>query len=424
MSKKFILLTVIIAIICSYVTTWAEPDISSPSAILIDSKTGRVLYEKESDVKRFPASTTKIMTAILCIELGNLNDVVTVGTNVTQIERGSSQIYLIPGEQITLEQLLYAMMLESANDAAIAIAEHISGSVEEFVKLMNKRARELGAYNTNFVNPHGLHDDNHVTTARDLAIIARHAMTLPKFREVVRTVNYTIPETNKQPERNYITNSNKLIWKIDKTYSYEYAIGIKTGYTTKAKNNLVAAAAKDSMELISVVMNENSSNSSSNMYTNTIKLFEYGFNKYSNKKLLTENQIVTTITIPKTEEKLNLLASKDFDLTISEDEIPNIETSLDIVDSIEKPIHKGQILGYISYSLEGNIIDKIPLLAAEELLLPEKKSNSILSWLLKLFLAYIIWRIIVVYSHYIKKKRKKRKEAPILFMNRKRGRIW
>ena len=266
------MLTVVIAIICSFYTTWAEPDISSPSAILIDSKTGRVLYEKECDVKRYPASTTKIMTGILCIELGSLNDIVTIGTNPSQIERGSSQIYLIPGEQLTLEQLLYAMMLESANDASIAIAEHISGSVEEFVKLMNKRAKELGANDTNFVNPHGLHDDNHVTTARDLALIAKHAMTLPKFREVVATVNYTIPETNKQPARDYITNSNKLIWKINKTYSYDYAIGIKTGYTTKAKNNLVAGALKDDMELISVVMNENSTNSSSNMYTNTIEL--------------------------------------------------------------------------------------------------------------------------------------------------------
>ena len=314
------------------------------------------------------------------------------------------------------------MMLESANDASIAIAEHISGSVEEFVKLMNKRAKELGANDTNFVNPHGLHDDNHVTTARDLALIAKHAMTLPKFREVVATVNYTIPETNKQPARDYITNSNKLIWKINKTYSYDYAIGIKTGYTTKAKNNLVAGALKDDMELISVVMNENSTNSSSNMYTNTIELFEYGFNNYTNKKLLTENQIVTTITIPKTEEKINLLASRDFDLTISEDEISNIETSLNLVDEIEKPIRKGQILGYISYSIEGHIIDKIPLLAAEELLVPDKKSNPILRWLLRLFLAYIIWRTIVVYSRYRKKKRRKIKEAPTLFMNRKRGR--
>ncbi|WP_372996555.1 D-alanyl-D-alanine carboxypeptidase family protein [Lutispora sp.] len=424
MGKKFILLATVLVFICSFSTTWAEPDITSPSAILMDAETGRVLYEKESNVKRFPASTTKIMTAILCIEKGNLDDIVTIGTNPPLVERGSSQIYLIPGEQLTLEQLLYAMMLESANDAAVAIAEHISGSVEDFAKLMNKRAKELGAFNTNFVNPNGLHDDNHVTTAKDLALIAKHAMTLPKFREVVSTVNYTIPETNKQPERNYITNTNKLIWKQNKTFSYEYAIGIKTGYTTKAKNNLVAGALKDGTELISVVMNENSISNTSNVYTNTVKLFEYGFNNYSSKKLLTKNQIVTTITVPETDEKLNLLAADDFDLILSDKEISNVESNITLIDDIIKPIQKNQILGYISYSIDGQQIEKISLMAAEDLLLPEKTSKPFLKWLLRLFIAYLLWRTIVVYSRYLRKKRRRKREVPVLFMNRKRGRIW
>ena len=422
MGKKLIFLATILVFICSITTIWAEPDITAPSAILIDAKTGRVLYEKDSDVQWYPASTTKIMTAILCIEKGNLDDVVTIGKNPPLIERGSSQIYLIPGEQLTLEQLLYAMMLESANDAAVAIAEHISGSVEEFAKLMNKRAKELGALNTNFVNPNGLHDDNHVTTAKDMALIAKHAMTLPKFREVVSTVNYTIPETNKQPERNYITNGNKLIWKQNKTYSYEHAIGIKTGYTTKAKHNLVAGALKDGMELISVVMNV-SNTDTTNMYTDTIALFEYGFKNFSSKKLLTKDQIVTTITIPDSEEKLNLLAAEDFDYIISQNETSNIQSNITLLDNIKKPISKGQILGYISYSIDGEQIHKVNLLAAEELLLPEKASKPFLKWLLRLFIAYLIWRTIVVYSRYLRKKRRKR-EVPVLFMNRKRGRIW
>jgi len=423
MGKKLIFLATILVFICSITTTWAEPDIISPSAILIDAKTGRVLYEKDSNVQWYPASTTKIMTALLCIENGNLDDIVTIGTNPSRIERGSSQIYLIPGEQLTLEQLLYAMMLESANDAAVAIAEHISGSVEEFAKLMNKRAKELGALNTNFVNPHGLHDDNHVTTAKDLALIAKHAMTLPKFREVVSTVNYTIPQTNKQPERNYITNTNKLLWKYNKTYSYEHAIGIKTGYTTKSKHNLVAGALKDRTELISVVMNV-SSTGSTNMYTDTIALFEYGFNNFSSKKLLTKDQIVTTITIPDSDEKLNLLAAEDFDFIMSENEASNIESNITLFDNIEKPISKGQILGYISYSINGEQISKVNLLSAEELLLPEKASKPLLKWLLRLFIAYLIWRTIVVYSRYLRKKRRRNKEVPVLFMNRKRGRIW
>lgn len=419
MKNRIIFLTAIIVFICSFSIIWAEPDITSPSAILMDAKTGRVLYEKESDVQRFPASTTKIMTAILCIEQGNLDDIVTIGTNPSLVERGSSKIYLIPGEQLTLEQLLYAMMLESANDAAVAIAEHISGSVEEFAKLMNKRAKELGALNTNFVNPNGLHNDNHVSSARDLALIAKHAMTLPKFREVVSTVNYTIPQTNKQPERNYITNTNKLIWKNNKTYSYEYAIGIKTGYTTKAKHNLVAGALKDGTELISVIMNDESTNST---YSNTIALLEYGFNNFSSKKLLTQDQIVTTITVPDSDDKLNLLAAEDFDFTMSENETSNIESNITLLDNIKRPISKGQILGYISYSINGEQIYKVNLLAAEELPLPEKKSKPIFKWLLRLFIGYLIWRTIVVYSRYLRKRR--RREVPVLFMNRKRGRIW
>lgn len=423
MKKKFILLTTFIVFICSISSIWAEPNVSSPSAILMDAKSGRILYEKDADIKRFPASTTKIMTAILCIEHGNLDDMVTIGTNPSLVERGSSQIYLIPEEKLTLEQLLYAMMLESANDAAVAIAEHISGSAEEFAKLMNERAKELGAQNTNFVNPNGLHDDSHVTTARDLALIAKHGMTLPKFREVVNTVKYTIPETNKQPVRDYITNTNKLIWKSNKKYSYEYAIGIKTGYTVKAKNNLVAGALKEGTELISVVMAENGISDSSNVYSATKELFEYGFSSYSNKNLLTKNQVVTTIMLPGSDEKMNLLAAEDYDLLVSNEEIPKIESSINVIDKIKKPIEKNQVLGFISYSLDGKEVKKIDLLSAEELLAPEKSAKRFLKWLLWFFILYILWRTFVVYSRYLRKKRRKR-EAPVLFMNRRRGRLW
>jgi D-alanyl-D-alanine carboxypeptidase (penicillin-binding protein 5/6) len=215
-----------------------------------------------------------------------------------------------------MEQLLYALMLESANDAAVAIAEHISGSVEEFAKLMNKKAKELGATNTNFVNPNGLHNDNHYTTARDLAMIAKYAMTLDKFRSVVKEVKYTIPKTNKQEERNYITNSNKLIWKTYDKFRYEYATGIKTGYTTKSKQCLVGGAKKGDMELISVVMGAEGQN----IYTDTVGLFEYGFANYQNVDILKKDQIVTTVPIEEGTEKINLLAAEDFSIMLSQSE--------------------------------------------------------------------------------------------------------
>ncbi|MDD2480510.1 MAG: D-alanyl-D-alanine carboxypeptidase [Lutispora sp.] len=422
MKRKFILLATLIIFICNFGSTWAEPTISSPSAILIDAKTGRILYEKDIDTKKFPASTTKIMTAILCLEHGNLSDIVTISDKPSLVERGSSQIYLIPGEKLTLEQLLYALMLESANDAAVAIAEHISGSAEEFAKLMNSRAKELGAQNTNFVNPNGLHDDNHVTSARDLALMARYGMTLPKFREVVSTVKYTIPETNKQPMRDYITNTNKLIWKSNKEFSLDYATGIKTGYTAKAKNNLVAGALKDGMELISVVMGENGTSDITNVYSVTKELLEYGFNNFSNIGLLQKDQIVTTINLPNSNEKLNLLAAENFDLLISNDEVAKIKSNISILGDIRKPINKNQILGSISYLIDNKEIKKIDLVSSEELLLPRIFPKFSFKWLLWSFVAYLLWRTIVVTSRYLRKRRRKKK-TPMLYINRKRGRI-
>lgn len=403
MKKNLILLATIIISIMFYSNIWAEPNINSPTFILIDSKTGRILYEKDSDKKMYPASTTKIMTAILCIEKCNLNDIVTIGNNPPLIERGSSQIYLVPGEQLVLEQLLYALMLESANDAAVAIAEHISGSVEEFAKLMNEKAKELGAINTNFVNPNGLPDDNHYTNARDLAMIARYGMSLPKFREVVKTVKYTIPQTNKQPERDYITNSNKSIWTINKKYHYEYSIGIKTGYTMKAKNCFVSGAQKDGMELISVILGLETS-PESNIYTETKKLFEYGFSNYKNVDLLKKNQIVTSVNVSGLDNQLNLLSLEDFFLLLSDNELNRLKSSIIINEEIKRPIAKEETLGYITYSLDEKELKKIPLVSSEELPLPKKSKK----WVLYILLIYLMVRIIVVTKNYIKKNKRKK----------------
>ena len=403
MKKNSILLATIIIFIMFYSNIWAEPNINSPTFILIDSKTGRVLQEKDPYKKMYPASTTKIMTAILCIEKCNLDDIVTIGNNPPLIEKGSSQIYLVPGEQLVLEQLLYALMLESANDAAVAIAEHISGSVEEFAKLMNEKAKELGANNTNFVNPHGLPDDNHYTTARDLAMIARYGMSLPKFREVVKTVKYTIPQTNKQPERDYITNSNKSIWTINKKYHYEYSLGIKTGYTTKAKNCFVSGAQKDGIELISVILGLDIS-SESNIYTETKKMFEYGFSNYKNVDLLKKNQIVTSVNVSGLNNKLNLLALEDFSLLLSDNELNRVKSRIIINEEIKRPIAKEETLGYITYSLDEKELNKIPLGSSEELPLPKKS----IKWLLYILFIYPMIRIIVVTKNYIKKNKRKK----------------
>ncbi len=383
--KKFIVYITLLSIIMSFIPVFGDaPVVTAPTAILIDAKTGKVLYEKNADEKHFPASTTKVMTGLLAVEKGKMDEVITIGKNPPLIERGSSQIYLITDEQLTMEQLLYALMLESANDAAVAIAEQISGSVEEFAKLMNSKAKELGATNTNFVNPNGLHNDNHYTTARDLAMIAKYAMTMDKFRSVVGEVNYTIPKTNKQEERNYITNSNKLIWKTYDKFRYEYATGIKTGYTVKAKQCLVGGAKKGDMELISVVM----AAEGQNIYTDTVALFEYGFANFQNVEILKKDQIVTSVSVTEGEEKFNLLAAEDFTLVLSQAEREKVKTEIKTNETIKEPIKKGEVLGAMLVNLNGKEVKKIDLLSSVEIAAPQKLNRYWWLWIIAAFLLY------------------------------------
>jgi D-alanyl-D-alanine carboxypeptidase (penicillin-binding protein 5/6) len=239
---------------CTSYASPLSPVITAPSAILMDADTGDILYQKNPHDLMYPASTTKIMTAILTLEHTNLNDNVTIDKDTSFT--GGSRLYLAEDEVLTVEQLLYAMMVESANDAAVALAKHISGSVEDFSNLMNERAKQLGAKNTHFVNPNGLPDDNHITTAYDLAVISKYAMTLPKFQEIVQTPYYEISPTNKQSELRYLTNSNRFLWGTgsrrnqiyykDKWVNIKYDIvdGIKTGYTVQAQQCLVTSAKK------------------------------------------------------------------------------------------------------------------------------------------------------------------------------------
>jgi D-alanyl-D-alanine carboxypeptidase (penicillin-binding protein 5/6) len=294
-------------------------------------------------------------------------------------------------------------MLESANDAAVAIAEHISGSVEEFAKLMNSKAKELGATNTNFVNPNGLHNDNHYTTARDLAMIAKYAMTLDKFRSVVKEVKYTIPKTNKQDERNYITNSNKLIWKTYDKFRYEYATGIKTGYTVKAKQCLVGGAKKGDIELISVVM----SAEGQNIYSDTVALFEYGFENFENVGILKKDQIATSVSVNGVEEKLNLLAAEDFSLMLSQAERDKVKTEIKTLEDINEPVRKGEVLGKMLVYLDGKEVKTINLLASVEIGTVEKLGKGLdLKWLWLIIPIFLLYRTIVT-IYKIKRRRYK-----------------
>lgn len=259
------------------------PDVISESAVLMELSTGTVLYEKNAHERNYPASITKIMTVLLCLENSNLNETVTFSKNaIFGIERDSSHISLDVGEQITMEQTLYAIMLESANEAALGAGEHVAGSISGFADLMNAKAKSLGCTDTHFCNPNGLHNDDHYTSAYDMALITREAMKNPSFRQITKTKRYIIEPTNKNKETRYFSNHHAMIYGRDyPQYETDYVIGGKTGYTSKAGNTLVTVARKNGMELVCVLMRSRGpASGTSNEYTDTLDLFDYGFNNF------------------------------------------------------------------------------------------------------------------------------------------------
>ncbi len=243
------------------------------AACLLDAATGEVLFSKNPDERMNPASTTKLLTAIVALENAHPDDIVTVKKEATQVEE--TTIKLKTDERIPLRDLLYGMLLKSGNDAALAIAYHVSGSVKEFAKLMNAKAAELGCASSSFVNPHGLTATGHFTTAHDLALIAQAAMKKPEIRQIVATYSYTIAATNKSTPRE-LENSNVLLPDSGKQYSYEYSIGGKTGYTSAAQHTYVGIARKDSVELIAVVMGS----TKEGKWIDALNMLNFGFTRY------------------------------------------------------------------------------------------------------------------------------------------------
>ena len=244
--------------------------LSAQSAIMIEAGSGEVVYSKNPDQRMPMASTTKIMTALVALENCDLQKKVTVSRDATNIE--GSSIYLYPGEEMTMLDLLYGMMLESATDAAAAIAIEIGGDIEGFADMMNEKARALGLENTHFDNPHGLDSEEHYTTARELAIIAREAYSHPKFKEIASTLKKTIPLDGDEGAR-LLINHNKLLRR------YEGATGIKTGFTKKSGRCLVSSARKDSLEFIAVTLN------SPDDWNDHKKMLDLGFSRYESRTL-------------------------------------------------------------------------------------------------------------------------------------------
>ncbi|WHH60734.1 D-alanyl-D-alanine carboxypeptidase family protein [Petroclostridium sp. X23] len=333
----------------------APPKISSPAAVAIDTVNGRVLYNKNAFNKRQMASTTKMMTAILAIEKGNLNDIVTVSKRAAYV--GGSQANLKVGEKIKLGNLLYALMLPSGNDAAIAIAEHIAGSVEDFVKVMDEKAYAIGAKNTKYGSPHGL-DRNNYSTAYDLAVIARYCLSNPVFAEIVSTESKVIPREGTENGKQYY-NTNEMLG------SYEGADGVKTGYTGPAGRCLVTSATREGWQVVSVVLGANSRSSRS---SDSRKVLDYVFANYPLVTVLSDGQRMESVTLVKgKKQQVSAVNKGDITLHISDDELIGIQREFILPEKIIAPVRKGQTIGKVIFKLEENPIGSCELYAGEDI---------------------------------------------------------
>ena len=319
------------------------------SAILMEMETGRVLYARNAQEALPMASTTKVMTALIALENGDLQDVVTAGKNAYGVP--GTSIYLELGEQLTLEQMLYGLMLASGNDAAVAVAEHIAGSVDAFCALMTARAEAIGCENTVFLTPHGLPAEGHQTTAWDLAMITREAMRNPVFREIVSTQRISLPWAGHEGGR-VLTNKNKLL------SGYPGAIGVKTGYTKAAGRCLVFAAEREGMTLLGVVLN------CPDWFDEAAALLDWGFDNWQRVTLLSAGETVRMIPVTGgVKDSVRAVASQDVAGPVPLSSWPDL--LLDLPDSLEAGVQQGQVLGTASLMDGGEILVTVPLVAAE-----------------------------------------------------------
>lgn len=337
------------------------PSVTARSAVVLEARTGRVLYERNMDERRFPASTTKIMTLIVALENGNLDDVVRVGKHAAGTE--GSTLWLEEGDEITLRELLYGMMMHSGNDATVAIAEHIAGSVDRFARLMTDKAHELGARDTNFVNANGLPDDAHYTTAHDMALIAAYGYSLPEFEDIVSTKEITFPWVKDDTHR--LRNENQMLWL------YEGGNGVKTGYTDAAGRCLVAGAKRDGIQLVSVVLDSNW------MWNDSILLLDYGFAHIDRTTVVREGTQVGTVAVTGGRTRRIGVQAKETVVLPAIDGAAGYEQQVDLPRDIKAPVKKGDVVGTLRVLYEGREVATTDLVAMQG---AERKSFFLTLW--------------------------------------------
>ena len=341
-------------------------DISAKGSVLLEAESGDIIYGKSEHLRLPMASTTKIMTALVVLENAELDDIVTIEPNMVGIE--GSSIYLRSGERLTVEELLYALMLESANDASVALAIHVAESIDSFAELMNEKARELGLTNTHFSNPHGLDSDEHFTTPYELGIIATHAMKNEVFAKIVSTKSIEIPLNNGEGTR-VLVNHNRLL------RSYDGATGIKTGYTKHCGRCLVSSATRDGVSLICVTLN------APNDWQDHKELLDYGFTQYESINLADASSYTIELNAIGG-EKSTFFAKNTDDLKVTlKRQKHNITAILEANRLISAPIQEGERVGQISFYDYDCLIGQIPLYSTETI----KKLNYKKSFFERIF---------------------------------------
>ena len=405
MKKRFfIIMTLIITLFSLYTLSFADTtendfQIYSSGSVLIDATTGKILLQKDMNKQLYPASTTKILTAILAIENLNLDSKLTASRSaVMAIPSGYSNAGIKIGESLSVSDLLEMFLIHSANEVGYIFAEEISGNIDNFANLMNQKASELGCTNTHFTNPSGIHDVNHYSTAYDMALIAKYCMQNETFRNIVNKKSCKFPATDLYPEERYFKNTNSLLDSSNRYY-YEYAIGIKTGFTTQAKNCLIAGAKKDGIELIAVMLGaEATENGQSGRYIDAKNLFDYGFENYKIMKFLKEGTQIKNIEIKnatKETKKLNLITKSSLSATFQTNfDISTLTPTIEIFENINAPIAKDTVLGKISYNIDG-IVYESDLIAENDVI----KSN-LLEIIFQIIFAIIVLILIAeILSH-------------------------
>ncbi|MBQ5608464.1 MAG: D-alanyl-D-alanine carboxypeptidase [Oscillospiraceae bacterium] len=328
--------------------------VSADSAILMDAQTGRVLYEKNADSRSLIASTTKIMTALIVCERCNVLDRMRIPREAVGIE--GSSMYLREGEVLTIQDLLYGLMLRSGNDAAVALAIYCGGTVEGFAQLMNDKAHTLGLHDTHFENPNGLDSPGHCSTARDMAKLTAYAMKNPIFAKIVATKSVRVGER-------YLTNHNKLLWRV------EGADGVKTGYTKAAGRILVSSATRNDRRLVAVTMNDPDD------WLDHAALLEKGFSEYTLSRIISKGECVAMVEIAGGETgHVELLAQNDFFFPFSENERPSVV--LPHPGFVYAPVVKGQDAGFAYVCLDGQPVGKIQVSYGTTVEQKQRKTNS------------------------------------------------